>query len=320
MEDIVQRVFAILMSVFMFFILPLYIAFEKKDDIAYALALKITNSFVENVNSKGYLTLEMYEEYISELSTTGNVYDISLEYTAKEYNPIIQVYHETSEGKVIDKEYDYLEKKTEYEQVIKRDKTVGENFSVYEENTNVELTYKLSEVKYTTKQILDLLGSGINNRVSVEDYDDYANIDKFPLIPRTYGLKNEGVLLMNEGDLFTVVAKNTNTTFATVLFNTLTFGANSGNDTKVYINYGGTIKNIEWMPQMIGDINEDGKVDKKDRDIIEKIKDPVLGLSELATLTLRQKIAADVNSDGIINDNDWNDIVHIYSLPETAGI
>lgn len=293
MEDIVQRVFAILMSVFMFFILPLYIAFEKKDDIAYALALKITNSFVDNVNSKGYLTLDMYDKYISELSTTGNVYDVFLEYNAKEYNPVLQVSEKDADGnKKIIETYDYL---------AKRDSFVDGKI----DGNAAELTYKLSEVKYTTQQILDLLGYS-NNYVSSSDY--WAkNIGSLPTVPRIYGLNNEGVLLMNEGDQFTVVVRNTNTTVATVLFNTLTFGANAGNDTKVYINYGGTVKNTEWMPQMMGDVNEDGKVDNNDKDLITNY------CKGNVTLTLRQKIAADLNRNGKIDTNDEDDIISLYN-------
>ena len=285
MEDIVQRVFAILMSVFMFFILPLYIAFEKKDDIAYALALKITNSFVDNVNSKGYLTLDMYDKYISELSTTGNVYDVSLEYNAKEYNPVLQVSEKDADGnKKIIETYDYLEKK---------DSFVDGKI----DGKAAELTYKLSEVKYTTQQILDLLGNS-NNYISSSDYGA-KNIGSLPTVPRIYGLSDEGVLLMNEGDQFTVVVRNTNITVATVLFNTLTFGANAGNDTKVYINYGGTVKNTEWMPQMMGDVNEDGKVDDNDLKMIQNYYNNVD-----KSLTLRQKIAADLNRNGKINSAD----------------
>ena len=56
---------------------------------------------------------------------------------------------------------------------------------------------------------------------------------------------------MNVGDEFTVVIKNTNTSIASMLFNTLTFGANTGTNTKVYINYGGTIKNEEYRTTLI---------------------------------------------------------------------
>ena len=45
MDGILQRVVSIIIAVAIFFILPVYIAYEKKDDISYALALKITTDF-----------------------------------------------------------------------------------------------------------------------------------------------------------------------------------------------------------------------------------------------------------------------------------
>ena len=80
MEDNLLRVFSVLISVLIFFILPLYITFEKIDDISYSLALKITSNFVDNVNAKGYLTQEMYDDFVSRLSVTGMVYDIKMEH------------------------------------------------------------------------------------------------------------------------------------------------------------------------------------------------------------------------------------------------
>ena len=82
MDGVLQRVVSILISVVIFFILPIYIAYEKKDDISYALALKITTDFVDNVNSKGYITSEMYDDFIAELAVTQNSYDVYMEHTA----------------------------------------------------------------------------------------------------------------------------------------------------------------------------------------------------------------------------------------------
>ena len=62
MEDNLQRVFSVLISVLILFLMPLYITFEKMDDISYSLALKITSNFVDNVNAKGYNTIIVDEE------------------------------------------------------------------------------------------------------------------------------------------------------------------------------------------------------------------------------------------------------------------
>ena len=59
MEDNLQRIFAILLTVVVFFLMPIYLAFDKKDDVAYALALRITSNFVDNVFTNPYgLTLK----------------------------------------------------------------------------------------------------------------------------------------------------------------------------------------------------------------------------------------------------------------------
>ena len=79
MDGVLQKIAAIIISVVIFFILPVYVAYEKKDDIAYALALKITTDFVENVNSKGYITSQMYYDYVGKLAVTQNTYDIYIQ-------------------------------------------------------------------------------------------------------------------------------------------------------------------------------------------------------------------------------------------------
>ena len=85
MDGILQKVFSILIAVVILFILPVYVAYEKKDDISYALALKITTDFVDNVNSKGYITSDMYNDFITKLAVTQNSYDIYMEHTSKKY-------------------------------------------------------------------------------------------------------------------------------------------------------------------------------------------------------------------------------------------
>ena len=142
MEDSLQKIFAVLISVIIFFVLPIYMTFEKKDDIAYSLALKITTDFVENVRSKGYITLEMYDDYVSKLATTGNIYDIMMEHVTKKYYPVIYAYDD--DMKQIIKKFDYNLYKTAYE----TDKEIviesGSDAGTYK---NLVLGYDLSEEK-----------------------------------------------------------------------------------------------------------------------------------------------------------------------------
>ena len=56
MEENIQFFLGVLVSIFLLFIFPVYMAFEKKDDVAYVLALRFTQEFVDNARSKGYIT------------------------------------------------------------------------------------------------------------------------------------------------------------------------------------------------------------------------------------------------------------------------
>lgn len=206
MEDIIQRVFAVIFVVLVFFAMPLYMTFEKKDDISYALATKITSNFVDEVTAKGYLSESMYNDFISKLAVTGNTYDIKLEHIARKYSPVINQYD--NDGK--------LTATLEYKG---NEKLASEG----------EVTYSMYEEFYTEKQILRYFSN--NSETTKMKYQD--SDEKI-------------VYTMSVGDEFGVIVKNTNTTIATMFFNTFTFGAMSEENPRVYINYGGTIKNEEY--------------------------------------------------------------------------
>jgi hypothetical protein len=264
MDDTLQRVFSILLAAIIFFLLPLYMAFEKKDDIAYSLALKITSNFVDEVCNKGYMTIDMYNDYVSDLSVTGNAYDISFEHVKKVYEPVIYAYNNNKQYT-----FDY--------NLYKRSIDNGKITLNSVEYTNPTLSYKVSDVRYSTDQILNIMdqdatkasgdiiekvNSTYNDTTNKYEYDavSLANLQKYnsinvnnisPVSGLYRTADGKTVYPMNMGDTFSIVIKNTNISVASILFNTLTFGANTGTNTKVYINYGGTIKNEEYRTTSI---------------------------------------------------------------------
>lgn len=230
MEDIIQRVFAVIFVVLVFFAMPLYMTFEKKDDISYALATKITSNFVDEVTAKGYLSESMYNDFISKLAVTGNTYDIKLEHIARKYSPVVNIYKKDNNQSSLQQTLEYQGNEVS-EINNKKDYKVGE--TVYsKEKWDVEVTYSMYEEFYTEKQILRYLSESTNNTNSTKM--KYKDSD------------NKIVYTMSVGDEFGVIVKNTNTTIATMFFNTFTFGAMSEENPRVYINYGGTIKNEEY--------------------------------------------------------------------------
>lgn len=271
MDDILLRVFSVIISVLILFILPLYITFEKIDDISYSLALKITSNFVDNVNAKGYLTQEMYDDFISRLSVTGMVYDVKMEHVAKKYSP---VYYANINEKIDTFDYSMY--------ALDVDKAANDEIislsGIQVKKSNLKYSYGVSEIKYTNKQIL--------NKMNSSDTKAY---------------------LMTKGDEFNVRIKNENTTIATILFNLFTVGIGGAeNNTRVYVNYGGTISEEEYI---IGDVNLDNKITNDDKILLQKY------ISEVVKLSDEQLARADVNFDGMIDLSDVNRIEYlVYGL------
>lgn len=333
MDDNLQRVFSVLISILILFILPLYITFEKIDDISYSLALKITSNFVDNVTAKGYITEEMYNDFITRLSVTGNVYDVKLEHISKKYNPAYYLYD--ANGNLL-YTLDYAIYSSSVNDTSKETILVnGTLYNKYHTNdsgekvSNIKLSYNTSEVKYSEKQILEVLNKDINteeipySKLSVSAYKS-KEINYISLIPYMYGNykietdsnglvstvpDNENrIYTMNKGDEFSVRIKNENVTIATVLFNSFTLGiGGTENNTRVYINYGGTIAEEEYknldavldeIPFIYGDVNLNGVLDSEDATIISNYS---VGL---ATLSNIQETRLDINNDGVVNSSD----------------
>lgn len=332
MEDNLQRVFSVLISVLILFLMPLYITFEKMDDISYSLALKITSNFVDTVNAKGYITEEMYNDFVKELSVTGNMYDVKMEHVAKKYNPVYYIY---DDEKNVVEVLDYAMYTLEISNSENTKITVnGKDYTIRDKaneslKDNIKLSYSTSEIKYTNKQILSVFDYNSETiPYSLMDPLVYRNQPKTDIstIPYMYGnykyetqtngnleavLDNDNIIYtMNKGDEFNVRIKNENTTIATVLFNAFTLGIGGAeNNTRIYINYGGTVTEEEYknldkvindvpIPFILGDVNLDGRVDSEDAELIQKY------LLKSIEFDDNQIKRADYNQDGNITKDD----------------
>ncbi len=289
MEDILQRVFGVLLTALVFFILPIYIAYEKIDDVSYALALKITTNFVEDVTNKGYLSRTMYNKFINDLNVTNNVYDIQLEHVAKKYYPVLAVYADDAYQNLIGT-YDYNQYKDKYENKTMNEITFQDVATPIPRN-RILVTYKVSEEKIYTNQILDVLDRDFENAADNDAVNRiYGNLDlntykKFigakdptsiptiPAIPTMYQLdtvegKDRNIYTMNTGDEFNVIIKNKNTTVATVLFNTFTLGGVGANNTRVLVNYGGTIENMDYVNFVEETVTADNYINSSNGELV----------------------------------------------------
>ena len=251
MEENIQRVFAILISIIIFFIIPIYISFEKKDDISYSLALKITTEFVNNVKNNGYISEDMYKNFVYNLSVTDNIYEISLEHKSYKYNPIIVAYEDKEFTKPI-KNFDYELYKTEY---------INKNSINYQNNIYkfLKVEYSVSEEVYTDKHILETINRGNSNlNYKMKDEEDKdIDIKDIDIEPNIFDVSdNSAIYTLNEGDEFNVIIKNTNVTIAEKLFNSFTFSLAGNIIPRVYVNYGAIVSTEAYTENINDEIKD----------------------------------------------------------------
>lgn len=209
-------------------------------------------------------------------------------------------------------------------------KISSRNVAYSYKKSDIKLSYNTSEIKYTQEQILKVLNSNGDIPYSKMSLNQYSSLDKkeitsLPYMYANYKLNDDAnmevdnenrIYTMNKGDEFSVRIKNENVTIATVLFNAFTLGiGGTENNVRVYINYGGTIKEEEYKNLennndkvfMLGDVNGDGTVNVLDVTLLEKY------LSKEVNLSSDQLKSADVNQDEIIDIKDLTSLKQMTS-------
>ena len=72
MGDSLITVVAIFLAAILMFIFPLMSLAERTDDISSLAVQTATTEFVDEVRTTGKMTLDDYEGYLSDISSTGN--------------------------------------------------------------------------------------------------------------------------------------------------------------------------------------------------------------------------------------------------------
>lgn len=87
MERPIEHIIDILVAILVLFLFPIIYFGLKQDALVQTLVQTKTEEFVHEIRSNGYLSKQMYEDYIRELSATGLLYDITLEHSHYSYEP-----------------------------------------------------------------------------------------------------------------------------------------------------------------------------------------------------------------------------------------
>jgi len=207
MESSLQKIIAAIVGIMILFIIPVYIAFEKADDVSYNLVLKLSQNFVDNVRDKGYISPEMYSDFVSGLYATNNSYDVELEHVKKRIDPVIYIY-EKGENLTPGRLLHTLDYATYYDDYIE-DGEITIKEGVYNEK-NAIIEENKPEISYNEKYT-----GGRDEKAdgSISDYEYFIKFkeDNYP-DPNTreyefykdyiQQYKEYGRIILSKGDIY----------------------------------------------------------------------------------------------------------------------
>lgn len=87
MDDILTSIIGIGLSVVLMFIFPLMSMTERTDDISQLTAEIATSEFVEDIRRTGRIEPKRYEQFLDNLGSTGNTYNVEIEARILDENP-----------------------------------------------------------------------------------------------------------------------------------------------------------------------------------------------------------------------------------------
>ena len=87
MGDTLITVIAIALAAVLMFVFPLMTMSDRTDDVSQLATETATTEFVDNVRTTGKLTLENYSQFVENISSTGNSYDVEMELQVLDENP-----------------------------------------------------------------------------------------------------------------------------------------------------------------------------------------------------------------------------------------
>lgn len=87
MGNALSKLTAALLAIFLILFLPMMQTAQREEDLSTLAAYNSLVQFTDAVRNKGYISPEMYEEFIRELARSGKEYDIELEHRHKKYHP-----------------------------------------------------------------------------------------------------------------------------------------------------------------------------------------------------------------------------------------
>ena len=152
MSDSLITVIAIMLTAVLLLVLPVMTMADRADDISKTDVETMTSNFVNEIRTIGKLTSEKYNKFVEELTSTGNTYDIEMEFKILDENPGKKSI-QTSKDKIGENVY-YSVFTTQIQEALEGENKVynlkeGDIINVSVKNTNLTLSQSLKNFFYT---------------------------------------------------------------------------------------------------------------------------------------------------------------------------
>jgi len=152
MSDTFITVVAIMLAAMLVFVVPLVTTSQRVDDVSQIDVETLTSNFVDEIRTTGKLTLDDYNEFLESLSSTGNTYDVEIEFKILDENPGKKS-TQTAKDKIGENVY-YSLYTTQIEELLEKDEGIynlkqGDFINVKVQNTN--LTFGQQVKDFTNK-------------------------------------------------------------------------------------------------------------------------------------------------------------------------
>ena len=172
MGDSLITITAIALAAILMFVFPLMTMADRTDDISQLAVETALREFVDDVRTKGSLTIDDYDKLVQDISATGNTYDIELQINIRDENEAKKLAQAVAQ-KIGEDEAFSLFTSQIMEQLMGDGKIIlkeGDMFSAAVKQTNIGLSQQLANFLY-----------------SVSGNDNYKNAAEYAGICTTNG-------------------------------------------------------------------------------------------------------------------------------------
>lgn len=152
MSESLTTVIAIMLVAVLLIVMPVMTMADRTDDISKTDVETMTSNFVNEIRTIGKLTSENYDKFVEELTSTGNTYNIEMEFKILDENPGKKS-TQSAKDKIGENVY-YSVFTTQITNALENNNKVynlkeGDIVSVSVKNTNLTLAQQLKNFFYT---------------------------------------------------------------------------------------------------------------------------------------------------------------------------